>query len=154
VWSSLSGLLDTGVDSEGHGGGVYVLDDAAILKHYAGTVDSAYLTALQDFYASLDWSVLSYALPEIRSPAVEGDVCITVERKLPGTPMSAILSTLTKAQMDDIMRDTLCAALELNRHLSTFLPSHSFLTLFDYNTPHAGIPPPDLSRSQPQPVAL
>jgi hypothetical protein len=45
--------------------------------------------------------------------AAEGDICISIERRLPGTVMSAILPTLTETQMDRMMQAYLAAALEL-----------------------------------------
>ena len=108
--TSPQALIRKGMEAE-----VYALDENTFLKLYVGTIDPVYLVTLRDFYNSLDRSVLSYALPEIKSIDVEGDVCITVERKLPGAPMSVLLSTYCKKQMDDAMRAVLAAVLELNR---------------------------------------
>lgn len=101
-------LIQKGMEAE-----VYAIGTDAVLKLYIGTTNLAYLTTLQKFYASLSQFVLSYSFPYIQTVAAEGDICISIERQLSGTPMSAILPTLTKEQMDSIMRIYLDAALEL-----------------------------------------
>jgi streptomycin 6-kinase len=105
---SANELIRKGMEAE-----VYAIGADAVLKLYSGTTNLAYLTTLQKFYASLNQSVLSYALPYIQTVAAEGDMCISIERQLPGTPMSAILPMLTKAQLDRMMQAYLAAALEL-----------------------------------------
>lgn len=102
-------LIRKGVEAE-----VYAVGAGAVLKLYMGTINFAYLTALQNFYASLRQFTLSYSLPHIQTVAVEGDLCISIERQLFGTPMSAVLPMLTKEQMDSIMQIYLDAALELS----------------------------------------
>jgi streptomycin 6-kinase len=101
-------LIRKGMEAE-----VYAIDTDVILKLYVGTTNLAYLATLQNFYASIDQSTLSYSLPYVQAVAAEGDICISIERQLPGTPMSAILPTLTKRQMDRMMQAYLTAALEL-----------------------------------------
>jgi len=92
---------------------VYAIGTDTVLKLYIGTTNLAYLTTLQNFYASFNQSALSYSLPYIQMVASEGDICISTERQLPGIPMSAILPTLTNRQMDSMMQAYLAAALEL-----------------------------------------
>ena len=101
-------LIRKGMEAE-----VYAIGTDAVLKLYIGTTNFTYLSTLQNFYASLSQFALSYSLPYIQSVAAEGDIYISIERQLPGTPMSAILPTLTKEQMDSMMRVYLNAALEL-----------------------------------------
>ena len=105
---SSNALIQKGMEAE-----VYAIGNDAVLKLYIGTTNLAYLATLQNFYASLSPFALSYSFPYIQTVAAEGDICISIERKLTGTPMSAILPTLTKAQMDSLMRTYLEAALEL-----------------------------------------
>jgi serine/threonine protein kinase len=92
---------------------VYTLDTDVILKLYMGTTNLTYLTTLQKFYASTNRSALSYSLPYIQTVAAEGDICISIERRLPGTPMLVILPMLTNKQMDSMMQAYLSAALEV-----------------------------------------
>ena len=101
-------LIRKGMEAE-----VYAIGSDTILKLYIGTTNLAYLTTLQNFYASFNQSAISYSLPYIQTVASEGDICISTERQLPGTPMSAILPTLTNKQMDSMMQAYLAAALEL-----------------------------------------
>jgi len=101
-------LIRKGMEAE-----VYAIGSDTILKLYIGTTNLAYLTTLQNFYASFNQSAISYSLPYIQTVASEGDICISTERQLPGTPMSAILPMLTNKQMDSMMQAYLAAALEL-----------------------------------------
>jgi Ser/Thr protein kinase RdoA (MazF antagonist) len=101
-------LIRKGVEAE-----AYALGADAVLKLYSGTTNLAKLTTLQKFYASLEQSALSYSLPYIQTVAAEGDICISIERRLPGTPMLESLPMLTKKQMDRLMQIYLAAALEL-----------------------------------------
>jgi fructosamine-3-kinase len=106
---SANELIRKGMEAE-----VYAIGTEAVLKLYIGTMNLAYLTTLQFFYTSLSPVTLSYSLPYIQTVAVEGDICISIERQLPGTRMSAILPTLTKKQTDTMMKIYLDAALELS----------------------------------------
>ena len=102
-------LIRKGMEAE-----VYAIGTDAVLKLYIGTTNFAYLSTLQNFYVSLSQFTLSYSFPYIQTVATEGDICISIERQLSGTRMSAILPTLTKEQMDSMMRIYLDAALELS----------------------------------------
>jgi hypothetical protein len=103
-------LTGQGVEAE-----VYAFGTDAVLKLYPGTNSQAHLTALRDFYATLDASVLSYAVPSIQKIDAEGEFCLSIERRLPGAPMSALLPLLSKEEMDNLMRVYLAAALDLGR---------------------------------------
>jgi aminoglycoside phosphotransferase len=103
-------LIRKGMEAE-----VYAFGSGGILKLYNGTTNLAYLTSLQTFYATIDSSALSYSLPYIETVAAEGDICISIERRLPGDPMSEKLPTLTKKQMDYVMHAYLAAARELTK---------------------------------------
>jgi hypothetical protein len=107
------GLLPHDVIQKGMEAEVYGMGSEMVLKLYTGTTHLEHLTTLKDFYASIDHPVVSYALPYIHTVAAEGDLCISIERLLPGTPMSASLPALTKRQMDQMMETYLSAALEL-----------------------------------------
>jgi|SRR5919108_1611521 hypothetical protein len=101
-------LIRKGMEAE-----VYAVDTDLILKLYMGTTNLAYLVTLQNFYASINRSPLSYSLPYLQEVTAEGDICISIEHRLPGMPMSTILPALTKKQMDHMMQVYLAAALEL-----------------------------------------
>ena len=101
-------LIRKGMEAE-----VYALGAGRLLKLYSGTTNLGYLTTLQEFYATINQFPLSYSLPYIEMVRAEGDLCISMERQLSGSPMSEILSTLTKKQMDRMMQAYLVAALEL-----------------------------------------
>ncbi len=92
---------------------VYAIDSYTVLKIYSDTIQLDYLTELQRFYASLDQTAVSYSLPDIQSVIVEGDIFMSIERTLPGTPMSEILPMLSQEQMDKMMETYITAALEL-----------------------------------------
>ena len=103
-------LLHKGMEAE-----VYAMGSGHVLKLYIGSTDFEHLTTLKNFYASLSRSDISYSLPYIETVAMVGDICLTIERRLPGTPMSAILPQLTEEQVDRIMQVYLWAALELTK---------------------------------------
>jgi hypothetical protein len=103
-------LVRKGMEAE-----VYALGTNSVLKLYPGTISLADLTTLQDFYASLDKFTVPYFLPYIETVAAQGEFCISIERLLPGTRMSAILPRLTQDQLDRMMQTYLNAALALNR---------------------------------------
>src|SRR5215216_3557789 len=107
---SAGDLIQKGMEAE-----VYALGDNALLKLYINTTNLAHLRTLQEFYAAIDSSALSYSLPFICSVSEQDGICISVERRLPGIPMSAILPSLSKTQMDFMMHTYLAAALELGR---------------------------------------
>lgn len=109
------GLLPAHLIRKGMEAEVYAFGTDSILKLYSGTTNLAYLTTLQTFYARIDPAVLSYALPYIETVAADGEICISIERRLRGDPMSNVLSTLTKKQTDNVMHAYLAAALELTK---------------------------------------
>jgi aminoglycoside phosphotransferase (APT) family kinase protein len=100
--------LSSGMEAE-----VYALPDGRVLKLYEGTADLASLTVLQQFYASLQGYDVGYALPHIFSVAQEGNVCVTIERHLPGVPMASIMAVLASADMERLMQTYLSAVLAL-----------------------------------------
>ena len=102
--------LSGGMEAE-----VYAHGPDQVLKIYPGTVNLAELLLLQDFYSSLDRQLVPYALPRIDSVAQEGRLLVTIEQRLAGTRMSAVLPTLTTEQLDAMMQRYLTAALAISR---------------------------------------
>src|SRR5215208_6631607 len=107
---STGDMIQKGMEAE-----VYILGEDTLLKLYIQTTTLAHLRMLQQFYASIDASGLSYSLPSIHSVTEEDGVCISIERRLAGATMSMILPSLTKKQMDSVMQTYLAAALELRK---------------------------------------
>ncbi len=102
--------LSSGMEAE-----VYAYGTDTVLKLYPGTTSRADLLTLQDFYASLDRQLVPYALPHIYQVAQENHFLVTIEQRLSGTPMSAVLPTLTVDQLDVAMQRYLTAALALSQ---------------------------------------
>ena len=102
--------LSSGMEAE-----VYACGPDAVLKLYAGTVRLADLLTLQSFYETLDRSLVPYALPRIHTVAEHGPWLVTLEQRLPGVPMSALLPGLAPDKLDRMMRRTFCAALALSQ---------------------------------------
>ena len=108
---------------------VYAYGPNAVLKLYAGTTTFAHLTTLQQFYDSLDRRVVPFALPHVYTVAQEHEFLVTIEQRLFGTPLSAVLPTLTDRQLDDVMHHYFAAQRTLARlHLP---PTFSRYKLFD-----------------------
>lgn len=103
-------LLRRGMEAE-----VYACGPDAVLKLYPGTACLAEMRALQGFYDALDRQHLPYALPRIHMVAQEDDLVVTVEQRLDGTPMSALLPLLDADRLEAMMERYLTAALALSR---------------------------------------
>ena len=103
-------LIRKGMEAE-----VYAMDSDRVLKLYFNTTSLAELAVLRDFYASLDASTISYALPFIEKVAVEGETSISIERRLPGEPMGVLLPTLSSVNVERMMQVYLEAVLELRQ---------------------------------------
>jgi Ser/Thr protein kinase RdoA (MazF antagonist) len=101
--------LSSGMEAE-----VYAYGSDAVLKLYAGTTSQADLITLQAFYNALDRQYMPYALPRIHTVAEEAGFLITIEQRLAGTRLSALLPTLTKSQLDRLMQRYLSAALAVS----------------------------------------
>jgi Ser/Thr protein kinase RdoA (MazF antagonist) len=101
--------LSSGMEAE-----VYTYGPDAVLKLYAGTANRADLLTLQAFYNALDRQHVPYVLPRIHSVAEEAGFLITVEQRLAGTRLSALLPTLTTRQLDTVMQRYLSAALTVS----------------------------------------
>ena len=116
--------LSSGMEAE-----VYACGHDAVLKLYAGTASLADLITLQAFYNSLDRQLVPYALPRIHTVAQETPFLITIEQRLAGIRMSAVLPALTTDQLDEIMESYLTAALALSRIQAP--PAFDRFKLFD-----------------------
>jgi hypothetical protein len=116
--------LSSGMEAE-----VYAYGPDAVLKLYTATTTLADLRILQDFYNSLDRQRLPYALPRIHTIAQEDRLLITVEQRLAGTRMSALLPALTTDQLDVMMQRYLTAALAVS-HIQA-PPAFDRYKLFD-----------------------
>jgi Ser/Thr protein kinase RdoA (MazF antagonist) len=102
--------LSSGMEAE-----VYAYGADAVLKLYAGTASLADLRTLQAFYTVLDRQRVPFALPRIHTVAEEHGFLITIEQRLAGTRLSALLPGRTKSQLDTLMQRYLSAALALSR---------------------------------------
>ncbi len=94
---------------------VYACGPDTVLKLYPGTTSLAEMRILQGFYDSLDRQLLPYALPRIHAVAREGRTLVTIEQRLAGTRMSALLPTLAADQLDAMTERYLSAALALSK---------------------------------------
>jgi hypothetical protein len=101
--------LSRGMEAE-----VYAYAPDAVLKLYAGTASLADLVILQDFYNSLDRQLVPYTLPRIYTVTQEDGFLLTIEQRLAGTRMSAVLPKLTADQLDAMMQRYLIAALAIS----------------------------------------
>jgi Phosphotransferase enzyme family len=108
---------------------VYAYRPDAVLKLYAGTASLADLHILRDFYDSLDRQRMPYALPRIHTVAQEDRFLITIEQRLAGTRLSAVLPALAADQLDVIMQRYLTAALAVS-HIQA-PPAFDRYKLFD-----------------------
>jgi Ser/Thr protein kinase RdoA (MazF antagonist) len=116
--------LSSGMEAE-----VYACGPETVLKLYPGTVRLADLLTLQRFYDALDRALVPYALPRIHTVAEHGPWLVALEQRLPGVPMSTLLPGLAPAELDQMMRRTLDAALALGR--LSFPPDYDRYALFD-----------------------
>jgi aminoglycoside phosphotransferase (APT) family kinase protein len=102
-------LLGAGMEAR-----AYAYGANKVLKIYHGTTSLAHLATLQRFYDSLDRSRVPYALPRIHSIAQEGDVLVTIEQRLHGTPLSEVLPSLSEPQLEQVMARYLLAVQALS----------------------------------------
>jgi aminoglycoside phosphotransferase (APT) family kinase protein len=116
--------LSSGMEAE-----VYAYGPDTVLKLYARTASLSDLRILQDFYNSLDRQLVPYALPRIHTVAQEDRFLITIEQRLAGTRLSAVLPTLSADQLDRVMQRYLTAALALS-HIQA-PPTFERYKLFD-----------------------
>lgn len=93
---------------------VYAYGADKVLKLYADTVTLEHLQTLQQFYASLARPLVPYDLPLIEHITAEDGCLVSIERRLYGTPMSAVLPHCTVDGQDVLMERYLSAVLALS----------------------------------------
>jgi aminoglycoside phosphotransferase len=101
--------ISAGMEAE-----VFAYGPQRVLKLYAGTARLDDLLTLQDFYARLDRSRVPFGLPRIHALTQEGEYLVTVEERLPGMPMAALLPGLSSAEMERMLGRYLDALLALS----------------------------------------
>ena len=102
-------FLARGMEAE-----VYRYGDDAVLKLYASTASLTDLRRLQAFYATIDRSQLSYALPSILSVFDESAYQVAIERRLVGQPLVSLLQHTHPHQLDSLFASYASAVLELS----------------------------------------
>ncbi len=153
--------LSRGMEAE-----VYAYAPDTVLKLYVGTTSLTDLLILQDFYNSLDRQLVPYALPYIHTVTQEDHFLITIEQRLAGTRMSAVLPKLTADQLGAMMQRYLTAALAISHipappaferyklfdpeHLSDRISGDWHQFLVRYLTHKLAQVTPHLSRDVPQ----
>ena len=108
---------------------VYRYSPESVLKLYSGTSNGARLQTLQAFYATLDSSATHLHLPQIHQLWQDGDLLITIEKYLPGAPMTTVLAQATPAQLPILFDAYLRALLDLQQVKISPEPTH--YKLFD-----------------------
>ena len=101
--------LSGGMEAE-----VYACGPDAVLKLYPGTASLDEMRVLQRFYDSIDRQLLPYALPRIHTVEQHDRFLVTIEQRLAGTRMSALLPDLAAEQLDATMERYLAAALAVS----------------------------------------
>jgi len=108
-------LTDAALIARGMEAEVYAYGADAVLKLYPPSTSLAALEQLHAFYAALDRSCLSYAVPRIDLLADEGAYCVTIEPRLAGHPFEALLDTRLLHHADALMTTYVEAVLEVAR---------------------------------------
>ena len=116
--------IGSGMEAE-----VFEYKHDSVLKIYAGTATFDSLLSLKQFYDSLERQQVYFKFPHIDSVYQERDCVVTIEQKLGGHPMSALLTHLDDKQLDAAMQEYLRALLAL---ANINAPKHlTQLKLFD-----------------------
>lgn len=102
--------INKGIESE-----VFAVNDEQVLKIYKSKSHARSLSILKEFYASINRSLLPFEIPVIHTVSVEGNYCVTLEKRLPGTPMARILPSLLPDEIDEMLESYLNAQLCLQR---------------------------------------
>lgn len=92
---------------------VYARDASTVLKVYRRPDVLPDLRALQRFYETLDGRALPFALPRIIAIEVEDGCVATVERRIDGAPMAALLPGIAPARLDALIAATFDALLHM-----------------------------------------
>ncbi|MGI6707124.1 MAG: aminoglycoside phosphotransferase family protein [Clostridia bacterium] len=98
---------------EGMEARVYSYGENKVLKVYGGTTTERKQQTLKNFYDSIDSHGISYALPRIYSIYKEGNIIVTIEKRIDGKNMQDLLPGLDDDQLDGYMKEHLSASLEL-----------------------------------------
>ncbi len=106
-------LTDAAFIARGMEAEVYAYGADAVLKLYAPPTSLAALRRLQTFYASLERSRLSYAVPRIHLVADEEPYRVTIETRLAGQPLANLLDSLLPHHADSLFTDYVDAVLEV-----------------------------------------
>lgn len=101
-------FLARGMEAE-----VYRYGADAVLKIYGLTTSSASLRQLQYFYATINRSSLSYALPSILHVADESAYTVTIEKRLAGTPLAERIKSIQPQQLESLFTSYIRVVLEL-----------------------------------------
>jgi serine/threonine protein kinase len=102
--------INKGIESE-----VFAVNNEQVLKIYESKSYARSLSILKEFYGSINRSLLPFEIPVIHSVSVEGNYCVTFEKRLPGKPMAKILPNLLPDEIDEMLESSLNAQLCLQR---------------------------------------
>jgi len=114
---------------EGMEARVYSYGDNKVLKVYEGTTTKHKQQTLKKFYDSIDSYDLSYALPHIYSIYQEGNIIVTIEKRIEGRNMQGVLPGLNNDRLESYMKNHFAASLEL-QSIKAPADLHEYL-LFD-----------------------
>lgn len=106
---SAADFLSQGMEAE-----VYAYGTDNVLKLYPRSASLENLRLLQTFYNSLDRSVLSYALPQIRQIHDQGTYIVVIETRLSGRPLAEVIAS-TPNQLETLLPLYVAAVLELEQ---------------------------------------
>ncbi len=123
------GVLPSTMLSSGMEADVYAYEVNKVLKIYNGTTSVQKIEILKTFYDLLDNDVIPYALPKIYSYSQEGQIVVTIEKRLQGKPLSSVLHVVNEYQLEQIMGKYLEALFALQK--MTTLDGFDRFKLFD-----------------------
>ncbi|MCW6512075.1 phosphotransferase family protein [Lichenifustis flavocetrariae] len=88
---------------EGDEAEVYALDQDRIIRFFKRHVDPTYIAKRGAFYAGLDASTVAFAIPSIIEHGIDGDVCYSIERRIPGSSLVDLLARLKGEAREDAL---------------------------------------------------
>src|SRR5699024_8881819 len=92
---------------------VYAYDNNKVLKLYNKMSDTNKQNILKVFYSGLNSSSLSYELPYIYDTFVEGDILVTIEKRIEGSNLQSVFSEMNYNEQTKMMETFLKAILEM-----------------------------------------
>ncbi|OAS87797.1 MULTISPECIES: aminoglycoside phosphotransferase family protein [Metabacillus] len=101
-------FLGRGMEAE-----VYSYGKDKVFKLYNHMSSFKKQELLKRFYASIDSSAVSYAFPYVYDMYKEGDIVVTIEKRIQGGNMQRLLPKLSFDEMTAIMESSLDAQLEM-----------------------------------------